>query len=333
MSVVGRDGAPFVPPARPGIQSRLWRQITRRLLPFMAKPTLPPEVRRRRMDRLIGAVPLPRGTRVTPVQAGGVPAEWIVPPGVETDAVLLYLHGGGYAAGSLATHRLTAEQLAQAAGVRALLPAYRLAPEHRFPAAVDDALAAYRWLLEEHGANPARVVVAGDSAGGGLTIALAVAARDAGLPLPAALVCISPWTDLAGTGASMRTKAGIDPCFTPEDLRLQAREYLGDTDPRQPLASPLYADLRGLPPLLAQVGEDELLLDDARRLVERAQAAGVDATLEVWPGLWHIFALQGTFPESRQAMQRLGSFLGHHLPERAAAITAPQAGAEKAVTG
>ena len=166
-----------------------------------------------------------------------------------------------------------------------------------------------------------------------LTIVLAVLARDAGLPLPAALVCISPWTDLAGTGESMRTKAGIDPCFTPEDLRLQAREYLGDADPTQPLASPLYADLRGLPPLLAQVGEDELLLDDATRLVERAQAAGVDATLEVWPGLWHIFATQGTFPESRQAMQRLGYFLGHRLAARVAAIPPTHTRAEKTATG
>ncbi|MBV9892629.1 MAG: alpha/beta hydrolase, partial [Chloroflexi bacterium] len=227
-----------------------------------------------------------------------------------------------------ATHRLVAEMVAQAAGVRALLPAYRLAPEHRFPAAVNDALAVYRWLIEEYGADPARVVVAGDSAGGGLTISLAVSARDAGIPLPVALVCISPWTDLAGTGDSMRTKAGIDPCFRPEDLHLQAREYLGDADPRHPLASPLYADLRGLPPVLVQVGEDELLLDDARRLVELARAAGVDATLEVWPGLWHIFAAQGTFPESRQAMQRLGDFLAHHL----AAIPSTQARAGNIAT-
>ncbi|MDQ6673940.1 MAG: alpha/beta hydrolase [Chloroflexota bacterium] len=333
MSAEGRDVAPFAPPERPGLQSRLWRQITRLLFRYMANPALPPGVRRRRMDRLIGAAPLPRGTRVEPVMAGSVPAEWIVPPGVETDAVLLYLHGGGYAAGSFATHRLVAEKVAQAASTRALLPAYRLAPEHRFPAAVDDALAVYRWLIQDHGADPARVVVAGDSAGGGLTIALAVSVRDAGKPLPAALVCISPWTDLAGTGASMRTKAGIDPCFTPEDLRLQAREYLGDADPMQPLASPLYADLCGLPPLLAQVGEDEVLLDDARRLVERAQAAGVDATLEVWPGLWHIFATQGTFPESRQAMQRLGSFLGHRLAARVAAIPATHTRAEKTATG
>ena len=325
--------APFVPPERPGFQSRLWRQITRLLFRYMANPALPAGVRRRRMDRLIGAAWLPRGTRVELVKAGGVPAEWIVPPGVDTDAVLLYLHGGGYAAGSFATHRLVAEMVAQAAGVRALLPAYRLAPEHRFPAAVDDAIAVYRWLIEEHGADPTRVVVAGDSAGGGLTIALAVSARDAGVPLPAALVCVSPWTDLAGTGETMRTKAGIDPCFTPEDLHLQARDYLGDADPTQPLASPLYADLRGLPPLLAQVGEDELLLDDARRLVERAHAAGVDATVEVWPGLWHIFATQGTFPESRQAMQRLGSFLGHRLAARAAAVPATQARAEKTATG
>src|SRR5262249_23594678 len=157
--------------------------ITRLLFRYMANPALPPGVRRRRMDRLIGSAPLPRGTRVAPVMSGGVAAARIVPPGVETDALLLYLHGGGDAAGSFATHRLVAEKVAQAAGVRALLPAYRLAPEHRFPAAVSDALAVYRWLIEQHGADPARVVVAGDSAGGGLAIVLAVSARDAGLPL------------------------------------------------------------------------------------------------------------------------------------------------------
>lgn len=319
MSAEGRDVAPFVPPARPGLQSRVWRVMTRFVFRYMANPALPVEVRRQRMDRVVGTVRVSRDTRVETVMAGRVPAEWIVPPDVATDAVLLYLHGGGYAAGSFVTHRVVAEKVAQLARVRALLPAYRLAPEHRFPAAVDDAVAVYRWLIQDYNADPARVVVAGDSAGGGLTIVLAVSARDSGLPLPAALACVSPWTDLAGTGESMRTKAGVDPCFTPEDLHLQAREYLGDADPMHPLASPLYADLHGLPPVMAQVGEDELLLDDARRLVERARAVSVDATLEVWPGLWHIFATQGTFPESRQAMQRLGRFLRRHVEAHAAA--------------
>ena len=329
MSAEDRDAAPFVPPERPGLQSRVWRELTRFVFGYMANPALPPEVRRRRMDRVVGTVPLPRGTRVESVMAGRVPAEWIVPASVETDAVLLYLHGGGYAAGSFVTHRVVAEKMAQLARGRALLPAYRLAPEHRFPAAVDDTMAVYRWLTREYGADPARVVVAGDSAGGGLTIALAVSARDAGLPLPAALACVSPWTDLAGTGESMRTKVGVDPCFTPEGLHLQAREYLGDADPMHPLASPLYADLRGLPPVMVQVGEDELLLDDARRLVERARASGVDATLDLWPGLWHIFASQGTFPESRQAMHRLGDFLRRHLAAQEPAPATRRSGSAK----
>jgi len=310
---LGAALSPFVPPQRPGLQSRFWRVLSRCFFRYAASPRLPPEVRRRRIERFVRGIPPPAGTHLTRVTAGGVPAEWVTPPGVRHDAVLLYLHGGGYAAGSAVTHRVVAARLARLVGGRALLPEYRLAPEHPFPCAVEDAVAAYRWLVEQERVDPARVVVAGDSAGGGLALVLAVCVRDAGGRLPAALGGISPWTDLAGTGESMRTRAGHDPCFTPEDLRRQAREYLGDVDPTNPLASPLYADLHGLPPLLAQVGADELLLDDAQRLVERARAVGVDATVEVWPGMWHIFQTQGTFPESRQALQRLGHYLRQYL--------------------
>ena len=314
---VGAGLEPFAPPARPGLQSHLWRQLSRLFFRYAARASLPAAVRRRRIERCVRGVPLPRGTQVERVMAGGVPAEWLVPPGVDQRAALLYLHGGGYAAGSAATHRVVAARLAQLAGARALLPEYRLAPEHPFPSAVEDALAVYRWLLDQPDVDASRIAVAGDSAGGGLTLVLSVAARDAGLPLPAALGCVSPWTDLAGTGESMQTRARFDPCFTPQDLHLQAREYLGNADPTDPRASPLYAHLHGLPPLLAQVGEDELLLDDARRVVERARTAGVRATLEVWPGMWHVFQNQGTFPESRQAFQRLGWFLRRHLAPRA----------------
>ena len=318
---MGGAEAPFRP-GPPGLQSRLWREMTRVVFRHMANPALPVEVRRRRLDRfarLAGSRFLRPATRVEPVVAGGVPAEWVAPPGVDGEAVLLYFHGGGYAIGSPATHRPFVAHLAQAVGVRALVPDYRLAPEHRFPCAVDDAVAVYRWLVEREHVDPMRLVVAGDSAGGGLTLALALSVREAGGRLPAALACLSPWTDLAGTGESMRTRTRFDPCYRPDGLSLAAREYLGDADPVHPLASPLYADLRGLPPLLAQVGEDELLLDDARRLVERARAAGADATLEVWPGLWHVFQTQIAFPEARLATGRLTSFLRRRLavPARA----------------
>jgi monoterpene epsilon-lactone hydrolase len=300
-------------PREPGLQSRVWREMMRLVFRYMANPALAAAVRRRRTERLTQFAPLPPGTRVAKTLAGRVPGEWVVPSGVDSRAVLLYLHGGGYAAGSPATHRVFVARLAKTAGARALVPDYRLAPEHKFPCAVEDVVAVYNWLVKGEGVDPARVAVAGDSAGGGLTLAVGLSVRDAKGRHPAALACISPWTDLACTGESMRMRARFDPCFTPEGLHLQAREYLGDADPRHPLASPLYGDLSGLPPLLVQVGEDEVLLDDSRQLVERARAAGVDATLEVWPGMWHIFQTLGTFPESRQATQRLGRFLHTHL--------------------
>ncbi len=228
----------------------------------------------------------------TPVNAGGVAAEWIATPGAANDRVILYLHGGGYVLGSVNTHREMIARLSRAASARVLALNYRLAPEHPFPAAVDDAVAAYRWLLSQD-IKPNRVVVAGDSAGGGLTAAALVAIRDAKLPSPAAGVCLSPWVDMEGIGESMTTKAQVDPMVQKAGLLDMARTYLNGKDPRSPLAAPLYADLKGLPPLLIHVGEAETLLDDSTRLTERARAAGVKVNLEVWPEMvhvWHLFA-------------------------------------------
>lgn len=249
----------------------------------------------------------------TPVQAGGVPAEWIVAPGVAEDRVLLYLHGGGYVLCSVNTHRDLISRLARAAGVRALGVDYRLAPEHRFPAAVEDATAAFRWLVSQ-GVEPRHIVIGGDSAGGGLTLATLVALRDAGEPLPAAAVCLSPWVDLEGTGASMTTKASVDPFVAKAMTQFLAQQYLGDHDPRAPLAAPLYADLHGLPVLLIQVGSAEVLLDDATRIAERARDAGVEVSLEVWDEMihvWHLFA--SILPEGQQAIERVGEFIRTHL--------------------
>jgi len=251
----------------------------------------------------------PEDTIVTPVDVAGIAAEWVCAPGVQQDRVLLYLHGGGYVIGSVDTHRGLIARLSKAANCRALALDYRLAPEHRYPAAVEDATKAYRWLLSQ-GIAPGKIAIAGDSAGGGLTMATLVALRDAGDPLPAAAAPISPWVDLEGTGESMKTRVDVDPMVEPSGLFGMAKIYLGDADPRQPTASPVHAELSGLPPLLIQVGDLETLLDDSTRLAARAKAAGVDATLEVWPEMvhvWHLFAPM--LPEGREAIARIGAFL------------------------
>jgi acetyl esterase/lipase len=225
---------------------------------------------------------------------------------------MLYLHGGGYAIGSIVTHRGLAGRLSQAAAARVLLVDYRLAPEHPFPAAVNDATGAYRWLLAQ-GIDPARLIIAGDSAGGGLTIAALVAVRDAGMPLPAAAVCLSPWVDLEGSGDSVTTKATADPLVQKAGLLQLAAWYLAGANPRTPLAAPLYADLRDLPPLLIQVGTAEILLDDATRLAEKAIAAGVKVTLEPWEDMIHVWQLFAPMlPEGQKAIERIGVFVQQH---------------------
>jgi len=219
----------------------------------------------------------------------------------------------------LNTHREVVQRLCRAAGTRCLNVDYRLAPDSRFPSAVNDATRAYRWLVAE-GVEPNRIVIAGDSAGGGLSIAALVALRDAGDPLPGLAVALSPWVDLEMSGQSMVTKAEVDPMIQKSWLLRCAAEYLGDASPRTPLASPLYTDLSGLPPLLIQVGENETLIDDATRLAERAKAAGVDVTLEVWDEmvhLWHLLA--PIVPEGQQAIDRIGEWMREKIASATAA--------------
>jgi monoterpene epsilon-lactone hydrolase len=269
----------------------------------------PAEVRAA-LDRHFGAFPSASSVECEPVTAGGVKSEWIAAPNADRERVILYLHGGGYAAGSIASHREIAARLSKAASARCLVADYRLAPENPFPAAVDDACAVYKWLVDNQRCRPAKMAIAGDSAGGGLTVATLVALRDSGAPLPAAAACLSPWIDLEVTGASVDTNANVDPLVSREVLLMFTQMYVGDRNPRMPLASPLHADLHGLPPLLIQVGSGEVLLDDARRLAERARTAGVKAELEVWPDLPHVWHwCAPVLEEGQRAIERIGEFV------------------------
>jgi monoterpene epsilon-lactone hydrolase len=271
--------------------------------------------RRAAMERVAESAPPPDGVQVETVTLGGRPAERITPEGNGSDSMVLYLHGGGYCTGSLGSHRQLASRIARAAASPVTLLDYRLGPEHPFPAAVTDATEAYRELLAL-GTDPRRMAVAGDSAGGGLTVATLLALRSGGHPLPAAAACLSPWVDLTQSAPSYDALADRDPMVTRAGLDEMARCYLGDTDPRAQLASPLFAaDLGGLPPVLIEVGAHEVLLDDATGLADRIRAAGGSATLTVWPELIHVFQAftADIVPESDDSIAAIGSFLAAHL--------------------
>lgn len=270
------------------------------------------EERRARMEDIGDRFPTPSEAIVEPVEVAGRKAEWVYGADADPERVMLYVHGGGYVQGSLHSHRNMVYEIARAMGGRVLNLDYRLAPEHPFPAAVDDMVAAWKALLDS-GVKPAKASFGGDSAGGGLVVAALVSARDQGLPLPGCSCCISPWTDLVGTGQTMETKAAADPMVGREALTFFADLYMNGQDAAQPLASPLYADLSGLPPLLVQVGTAETLLDDSRRLVARAHHAGTDVTYVEWadmPHIWHIFA--PLLQASRDAITELGDFVKRH---------------------
>jgi epsilon-lactone hydrolase len=275
----------------------------------------PPTLEERRAaftpgDRLY---PVPDDVLVTQVNAGGVPAHWLAAPGADTGRVLLFLHGGGFEFGSVRSDGELAARLGRASGMRVLFPEYRLAPEHPFPAAIDDVQAVWRWLRTAQALGARSIAVAGDSAGGGFAVALLVATRDAGEPVPAAAVLMSPTVDLTSSGASMTERADQDPISTPAMLRQFASDYLAGADPETPLASPLFAQLAGLPPLLIQVGTADLLLSDSERLAAAAAEAGVDVTLEIGEGLPHVYQLMLGTPEAAEATGRIGKFLRARL--------------------
>jgi len=268
--------------------------------------------RRERIDAIGSASSPARDIRLEPTVANGIPAEWSLAPGSDHSRVLLFFHGGGYCSGSIMSHRGMVTEAGRAAGLRTLAVAYRLAPEHPFPAAIEDARAAYRFLIEQ-GIPTSNIVVGGDSAGGGLTLALMIILRDAGQPLPGCGWLVSPWVDLQMTGASLDEKADIDPLISKAYLDELAAAYLAGTDAANPLVSPLRADLAGLPPLLVQVGSAETLLDDAVRLARRAGAADVRINLEIWPHMihaWHLWAAQ--LEDGRRALASAGAFIRAH---------------------
>ena len=263
-------------------------------------------------ERIMSSLPLDDDIKTKRVGVNGVPAEWISAPESQDGRVVLYLHGGGYLFGSARTHRVMLAHLARAAKSRVLALDYRLAPEIPFPAPVEDSVSAYRWLLSQ-GIAPEKMVIGGDSAGGGLTVAALVALRHVGEPMPAAGVCISPWADMEATGQSYTTNAEADPSVSKENILKIAEVYMDGKDPKAPLASPIHADLTGLPPLLLQVGGIEVLLDDSTMLKSRAKEAGVPVEMEVWddmPHVWHHFA--PILPEARKAIARIGEFVLQH---------------------
>lgn len=264
---------------------------------------------RRRLDAL-GRLGRPaRGVRIEETKFCGFKSEWLRPTTSRRRKLLLYLHGGAYVLGSCRSHRHMVSHIARAAGVDALLPEYRLAPEHRFPAAIDDAVTMYRALLED-GYAPEDIVVGGDSAGGGLTVATMLSLRHAGLPLPAANVLLSPFLDATASGESAESRAERDPWFHASDVSVVVDYYCGHDEVRNPLVSPVFANVAGLPPAYIQVGDDEILLSDSTRYADMLRAAGIDAEIEIWPEMWHVWHLfVGKMPESRKAIEGIGRFI------------------------
>jgi acetyl esterase/lipase len=299
---------------RSSLQARIVRAVTSLWFGLLDAERANVHAARFRLNALGKLVPTASGVRVEPVLVAGLDAEWLVPPGAPNGKLILYLHGGAYVLGSCDSHRHMVSHIARAAGVRALLPEYGLAPENPFPAAIEDVVEVYRDLLAR-GFAPGDMVFAGDSAGGGLAVASLLALRDAELPMPAGAFLLSPWLDLSASGDSMRTRDGQDPWFRPGDVAVVAGHYCRPDQVTLPLVSPVYADVHGFPPTFIQVGNDEILLSDATRLADKLAAAGCTVELEVFPGMWHVFqAFLLVMPEARQAIETLAGNIRRVLP-------------------
>lgn len=272
---------------------------------------------RRRMESLAARGPVPRTVTLDAADANGIPAEWVTHVRSDPSRVVMHVHGGAFVAGSPRTHRGIARGLAHIAKARVFMPEYRLAPEHPYPEPLDDAVTAYKWLVDEEGVPPHRIAVSGDSAGGGLGLSMLLRLRDEGVPLPACYVGLSPWTDLAATGASIEENNGRDVMFGQIPTQLAsvlASLYYGDADPTDPLVSPMYADMTGMPPMLIHVGESELIRDDGLRLVSRARRDGVHASVGRFHGMWHVFQAF-PIPEASWSYREIGGFIRRHIPD------------------
>jgi monoterpene epsilon-lactone hydrolase len=290
-------------------RARLVRRGLRRLA---SGDEMPLEQARERMDQ-IDRLPRPRHAEYVDALVGGVPAIVATPTLVPPTRHLFYIHGGAYVVGSPRSHIAMVANLAKRASATATVIEYRLAPEHVYPAAIEDCLAAYRALVAD--VDPAVVTIAGDSAGGGAALSTLCALRDAGDPLPAAAYLLSPWTDLTGSGESVLTRAAADPMIDGAKIAEAGRVYAGDVSLDDPGVSPLFADLGGLPPMLIQTGMDEVLLSDSTRLAERARAAGVDVTLDLADGMWHVYpAFARLVPEATDALVRAAVFMRNRIP-------------------
>ena len=293
------------------LRSRFWRALLRAA--FKERRLSIPELRANgvKNSKMLGSVS--KGMKIEKVDIDGIRAEWLVPVNASREKAILYFHGGGYVTGSIEDHRMMCGLLANSTEAKVLIPEYRLAPEHPFPAALDDSLKVYQWLLDQ-GYLSKNIIVAGDSAGGGLSVATVLALKERSGSLPAAVVCLSPWVDLTLKGQSHTTKAKAEAMLQTDVLREWALCYADESNLINPLVSPIYGDFHGFPPLLIQVGSEEILLDDSIMLTEKARADGVDVTLKVWDGMWHVWqALGDLIPENKKTFEEIGEFVSVHL--------------------
>ena len=272
-----------------------------------------PQEMRESINAMTGAFPVPEDAKITEAKIGGVAGEWMDRAGVDSDHLVLYFHGGGYVIGSPKTHRALTAKLGMSAGARVFAADYRMGPENPFPAAVEDAFSAYKGLIDKEGFDPSKTAISGDSAGGGLTMALLVKLRDEGIPLPKCAALLSPWVDLTGDSPTLTSLADRDPIVQKESLLQLAGWYLGGADAKNPLASPLFANLKNLPPLLIHVGTDETLLDDSKTLHKNAKKAGVPSEIEIWDDMIHVWhAFHFILPEGAEALDKIGAFMKRH---------------------